>query len=386
MVTGRIRTVGILVVLSIALVSSTALAQDLMALGRQEYEAAKKEYNLGHFEKALEHFETSYRLTAAPELLYNLALVNRDLFQRTRKLEYLVEAIARFHSYLENSKSTQDPKRRATIEAELKGAEDLLAHERAARASGEEALAVGEDFLKQGRIDDATAQLEQYERSAGKERSGVTRAWMLRASIAAAKHDEAGAADAYAHALTLSRSIPPPSDERAKVLFDQARAQLGDSQPLSVEHTPPPSIKAGSPVELVFTPKWDSMHLVASMRVAYRLVGSKAFSTLPPQAPGKIALPRSFTMAVPPGARIEYYGEALDAHEAVLEHLGTEAAPFAIQVQEKPKPSIAKKWWFWTAMVGVAAVAATGVALGVTLSQPPPPTDVPIHTGLTGLR
>src|SRR5581483_7094508 len=103
-------------------------------MARQEYEAAKKEYNLGHLEKALEHFEASYRLTGAPELLYNMALVNRDLFQRTRKLEYLDEAIARFHTYLDNQKSTRDPKRRATIEEEMKAAEDLLAHERAARA------------------------------------------------------------------------------------------------------------------------------------------------------------------------------------------------------------------------------------------------------------
>ena len=373
---------GALCVALLVLSAAPAFAQqDLMALGRQEYETAKKEYNLGHFDKALEHFEASYRLTAAPELLYNLALVNRDLFQRTRKLEYLEDAISRFHTYLDNKKSTQDPKRRATIEGELKSAEDELAHERASRAKGEEALAVGEDFLKQGRIDDANAQLEQYLRNPRNERAGVTRAWLLRAGIALAKKDQAGATDAYAHALTLDHSITPPTEAKANLAFMKAGEQLGESQPLSVEHTPPASIKAGQPVELVFTPKWDLMHQVTSLRIGYRLAGGKAFSMFTAQ-PGRVALPRPFTLAIPPGARVEYYAEGLDAHEAVLEHVGTDTAPFAIQVQEKTKPSVAKKWWFWTAMVGVAAAAATGVALGVTLTQPPPPTNVPIHISL----
>jgi tetratricopeptide (TPR) repeat protein len=376
------KVIGIVVGLSLLLASAAQAQQDLMALGRQEYETAKKEYNLGHFDKALEHFEASYRLTAAPELLYNLALVNRDLFQRTRKLEFLEDAISRFHTYLDNKKSTQDPKRRATIEGELKSAEDQLAHERASRAKGEEALAVGEDFLKQGRIDDATAQLDQYERHPGNERAGVARAWVLRAGIALAKKDQAAATNAYAHALELDHSITPPTEAKANLAFMKAGEMLGESQPLTVEHTPPASIKAGQPVELVFTPKWDQLHEVASLRIGYRLAGGKAFSMFSAQ-PGKVALPRPFTLAIPPGARVEYYAEALDAHDAVLEHVGTEAAPFAIQVQEKAKPSIAKKGWFWATMVGVAAVAATGIALGVTLSQPPPPVDVPIHTGLS---
>jgi hypothetical protein len=101
-----------------------------------------------------------------------------------------------------------------------------------------------------------------------------------------------------------------------------------------------------------------------------------------PAPAGKIALPRAFTMNVPPGSRIEYFATALGENDAALEHLGTESLPFAIQVEAAKAPSVAKKWWFWTAMAGVAAVAATGIALGVTLSQPPPPVTVPIHTGL----
>jgi len=373
------------ILVAVVLLAPLARAQqpDLMTLGKQEFETAKKEFNLGHYEKALEHFETSYRLTALPELLYNLGVVNRALFDRTRKTEYLDAAIERFKTYLANPRSTQDPARRASIEKELKEAEDLLAREKAARAKGEEALALGEEFLSQGRTDDAKAQLDSYLRAPGNERGGVARAQLLAAGIALKQNDPPGARQAYARALELDRSIPPPADPAAKAVYDEARAQAGES-PLAVAHTPPASIKAGAPVELGFTVQNDKQQLVRGLRVSYRLGGGKAFSTLPPQAPQpgvtKIALPRAFTMNVPPGARIEYYATALGENDAALEHIGSESLPFALQVEALKGPSVAKKWWFWTAMVAVAGAVATGIALGVTLTQPPPPTDVPIRT------
>jgi hypothetical protein len=126
----------------------------------------------------------------------------------------------------------------------------------------------------------------------------------------------------------------------------------------------------------------DKLGLVRGLRVGYRLGGGRAFSTLSSQPPGRIALPRGFTISVPPGARIEYFATALGDNDAALEHVGSESLPFGLQVEAPKGPSVAKKWWFWTAMAGVAAVAATGIALGVTLSQPPPPTNIPIHTAL----
>ena len=370
------------------LLSAVARAQqpDLLTLGKQEFETAKKEFNLGHYEKALEHFETSYRLTALPELLYNLGVVNRQLFERTRKPEYLEQAIERFKTYLANPRSTADPARRASIEKELQESEDLLAKDKQARAKGEAALGLGEEFLAQGRVDDAKAQLESYLRAPGNERAGMVRANFLAAGIALKQKDPSAAQQAFARALELDRAVAPPADAEAHKLFDAARTQLGEGAALSVSHTPPASVKAGAPIELRFVVQNDKLSLVSGVRVYYRLGGGKAFSALAPQPAGpgapKIALPRAFTMSVPPGALIEYFATALGENDAALEHIGSDALPFALQVEAQKGPSVAKKWWFWTAMTVAAGAVATGIALGVTLSQPPPPTDVPIHTGI----
>jgi tetratricopeptide (TPR) repeat protein len=370
------------------LFSALAHAQqpDLMTLGKQEFETAKKEFNLGHYDKALEHFETSYRLTALPELLYNLGVVNRHLFERSRKPEYLEQAIERFKTYLANPRSTADPVRRVSVEKELKDVEDLLARDKAARAKGEAALGLGEEFLSQGRVDDAKARLESYLRAPDNERAGVVRASLLAAAIALKQHDAPGAQQAFARALELDRAVQPPAEPEAHKLFEAARAQLGEGAALSVSHTPPASVKAGAPIELRFVVQNDKLALVSGVRVHYRLGGGKAFSALPlqPAGPGspKIALPRAFTMSVPPGARIEYFATGVGENDAALEHIGSDALPFALQVEAQKGPSVAKKWWFWTAMTVAAGAVATGIALSVTLTQPPPPTDIPIRTGL----
>src|SRR5262245_47778670 len=85
-------------------------APDLPPVARQEFDLAEKELNLGHLEKSLEHFETCYRLTAKPAILYNLGYVNRQLFERSRKMAYLEQAIERFKGFLQNTAGTTDPK------------------------------------------------------------------------------------------------------------------------------------------------------------------------------------------------------------------------------------------------------------------------------------
>jgi tetratricopeptide (TPR) repeat protein len=362
--------------------AANAQQPDLMVLGKQEYEAAKKEFALGHYEKALEHFETAYRLTALPELLYNLGVVQRQIFERTRQPENLEQAIARFKSYLGDSRSTQNPARRTSIEKELREAEERLAHEKAMRAKGEEALAVGEEFLQGGRVEDAQAQVDTYLRVPGNERAGVARAARLSAAIATKHGDATQAQEAWVRALELERSAAPPAEPEARQAYDAARTRLGDTPPLRVAHTPPPSAKAGAPVDLSFVTQNDPLGLVRGVRLSYRVSGSKAFSTLPVAPAGKIALPHLFTQGVPAGSRIEYFAVALDANDAVLEHVGSDSLPFGVQIEMPRGPGVAKKWWFWTTLAAATAVVAGGVALGVVLSQPSPPIDVPFHTGI----
>src|SRR5207237_2517446 len=152
---------------------------------------------------ALAHWETSYRLTSKPALLYNLGYCNKRLYERTRRLDYLEQAIERLRAYLDTTKAAADPKTlgvRAKAEQELKQAESELTREKASRANGDETLGVGEELLRKGRIDEARAQLERYEHTPNNERPGVVRALLLRAGVEAAQGNAEAAVHAYAAA------------------------------------------------------------------------------------------------------------------------------------------------------------------------------------------
>ena len=60
-----------------------------------------------------------------------------------------------------------------------------------------------------------------------------------------------------------------------------------------------------------------------------------------------------------------------------VEPAHTEAA---VTAEAPRKTPVYKKWWFWTAIVGAAAVVAVGVGLGVALSSAP---SAPANTGAT---
>jgi tetratricopeptide (TPR) repeat protein len=377
----------LLLALLVPVLARAQATVDLTQLGKQEFEAGQKEFNLGHFEKALEHFESSYRLTNRPALLFNLGYVLKQLFERTRKIEYAEKAIDRFGAYLKETRGADDPqsvKQRERVEHELAAVTDELAKERAARAQGEETLQLGEELLAKGKIAEARAQLERFEKSPGNERSGVARSLVLRGGILIAEGDTPGAIEAYGRALSLDRSVAQPADapEVAKNAFSEAQKRVGPVPPVGALHTPPGSVKPGAPLELSFTLASDPMHVVAGLQLFYR-AGSGAFSSLPLQPVGKVALPRVFTGALLPGVHIEYFANVVDANGAILQHLGSVALPYAVQVEMPRPPGIAKKGWFWGVMAGVAAVAATGIALGVYYSQPAPATRVPVNLGVT---
>jgi tetratricopeptide (TPR) repeat protein len=57
------------------------------------------------------------------------------------------------------------------------------------------------------------------------------------------------------------------------------------------------------------------------------------------------------------------------------------SAPSPAAVSRKP---VVRRWWFWTALGGAAAVAATGITLGVVLGTPHETRLPPIVCGTTG--
>ncbi len=237
---------------------------------------------------------------------------------------------------------------------------------------------------EQGKLDDARAQLERFDKTPGNERPGVARALVLRGGIAIAGGELAAGGEAYARALSLDHSaaLLEGAPDAARAAFADAQKRVGQSPPVSATHAPPGSLKPGAPVELGFALISDPAHVVAGIQLFYR-AGAGAFSTLPLQPVGKVALPRAFTAALLPGTRIDYFANVVDGNGAILQHLGSVPLPFSVQVEQLRPPSVAKKGWFWGVMVGVAAVAATGIALGIVYSQPAPPTNVPINLGVT---
>jgi hypothetical protein len=346
--------------LLILLLALPAAAQpaDLTALGVREFNLGNSEFNLGHYEKALEHFETSYRLTGRAALLYNIGVVEKALYDRTHIIEHLERAIERWRNLISSTANDNDPKL-AVLKLRViehgKAAVAELQRVRSERARGEAALELGEELLKQGKPDEASAQLDKFVSTPGNERPGLVRAWKLRASIAVARSDAAGEAEAVAAAASLDK--------------------------LSVGHTPQGSLKPGAPVALTFAVESDPAHLVAGVIVHYRS-GTGAFSVLPTTRVGRINLPLMFSSALRPGQKVEYFADVVDEHGAFLQHLGTADLPFAVVVETPRGPGVAKKWWFWTLTGVVVAGAAVGIGLGVHYSQPAPPLSVPIHTAI----
>ena len=61
------------------------------------------------------------------------------------------------------------------------------------------------------------------------------------------------------------------------------------------------------------------------------------------------------------------------------------APPLAVAAPAPPpRKPLARRWWFWTALGGAAAVAATGITLGVVFGSPHEARLPPIVCGTTG--
>ena len=106
----RVVTVALMsVAVEAAAQEAPAKPVDPLAAGREEFMLGEKELNLGHYEESLKHFEASYRLTSKPALLFNLGYVNRKLFERSKNIAHLEEAVERLRSFVDVTKSATDP-------------------------------------------------------------------------------------------------------------------------------------------------------------------------------------------------------------------------------------------------------------------------------------
>jgi hypothetical protein len=379
---------NILLALLIAAPAFAQPAPDLVALGRREFDAGRADFNLGHYDTALNHFEAAYRLSARPSLLYNLGVTRRRLFDRNRDLDQLTRSVEHFQAFLAAPEIT-DAAARARAEVDLKEAEQVLAAERAARARGDEILRLATAELAAGRLDAAESQLARFT-AQPHERTETVRIHLVRGLIAAARNDEVAATRAFLAALSLDRAARLGSgvtpDTVAGKAFAAARAKAAEQPVVNVAHTPPGALRAGAPrLTITFSLPSDPAQVVAGVDVYYR-AGSGAFARLPRAtlAVGqetRVDLPADFVRSLQPGGKVEYYVEVADATNGTLQHLGTAALPFVVDIGAPKKPLL-KNAAFWGGIGAAAAVVATGIALGVVYGSPPPSTGVTIRLSL----
>lgn len=99
----------------------------------------------------------------------------------------------------------------------------------------------------------------------------------------------------------------------------------------------------------------------------------------------------TFLKRVPPGD--ERVPEVIRARDG-CEHAPALTAPPPVAIVATPAPSppsptaarkpLARRWWFWTALGGAAAITAAGITLGMVLGAPHETRLPPIVCGTTG--
>src|SRR5690242_16110109 len=104
------RWVWLLVLLG--LLGSPALAGDNKQVAKGLFESGLRQYNLGHFERALSDFESAYQTVPDPVFLFNVGQCNRML-GRTQ------EALLAYRAYLREAPKAPNREEVDRLRAEL---------------------------------------------------------------------------------------------------------------------------------------------------------------------------------------------------------------------------------------------------------------------------
>jgi tetratricopeptide (TPR) repeat protein len=130
---------------ALALVAILSLAAPVSAApvdtkgASRHYKKGLTEYNLGHFDAAVEEFEQAYALNPQPILLYNIAQSHRQLGHHERALFF-------YRRYLEGA---PEAKNRVDIEARMRELEESLKRENDVRTQPPPAPAAPQPVIVQ---------------------------------------------------------------------------------------------------------------------------------------------------------------------------------------------------------------------------------------------
>ncbi len=130
---------------------------------------------------------------------------------------------------------------------------------------------------------------------------------------------------------------------------------------------PPSKPTGGQPIPFSYRVR-DPRSVVAVVRVLYRRMGDKEYSSLPlkQQSNGDWtgAIPASWT-ANKSGFAMEYFVSTLDADDAPLLEMGAAAKPLVLPVLagQVSTSKFYKTWWFWSLVAVVAVSSGTAAYL-----------------------
>lgn len=214
----------------------------------------------------------------------------------------------------------------------------------------------------------AVVELQALDRTMDRDLLSRTKLYVAMCYLGLADKPKAKAAIDALLDLEPDFNLPPFSSPVVRGFFDETKAQHV-VVPL-LEHAPPLEVESLAGMTFVVTAK--RMRPGYTMKLKYRLAANAPFSELDIAergTPGRFEarLPGAF-IDVETSKVLQYFF-VVDAPSGPLAYLRSEKSPFEVPVippKQVAKEPVHKQWWFWTALIGGAAVVA-GVATGAAV-------------------
>jgi tetratricopeptide (TPR) repeat protein len=358
---------------------------------KQEFNAGNVAYNLGKYPDAVAHFEKAYALSRLPEILFNLGQCYRKLWEAEGKSELGRRALHYYGALVREAPTSRVRADADQFIAELEPAVVAAeARERQGRidaARGAEALRLAQSFLTGGQVQDAATVLDRLLKSPDNGPEVLAEAYLLRGRAAARLGDLLGAEGHFRRALELRPAAELNDGQGNENAAFEAAKRTATGSGLRLVQAPLGEVPPDRAARVDLRVEGDSERMVVALELGYRSAQAGAFLTTRAKPSEVLAVPGA---ALPPGARVDYYVRALDAHGGVLAESGTPTLPFRLQVAAPgagaaggaqargPKPWYGR-WWVWTIVGAVALGAGAATYAGTrrdnvtTYNTPTPP-------------
>ncbi len=272
-------------------------------------------YNLGKYSEAIADFEQAYALSRLPEILFNLGQCYRKQWDAEKKSALGRRALHYYETLVREAPTSRVRPDAEQFIAELApavaAAESRERQGLIAAARGADALRLAQTSFTAGQLQEAGAILDRLLREPDNGRELLAEAYLLRGRVAAASGDLLGAEVQFRRALELRPSAEIADPRGQEVAALEAARKTVPPGGLRLVQTPLGELPARQPAALAVKVEGDGEKLVSTLELGYRQGEAGAFLTSRATPPAPLVIPEA---ALPPGARVDYYVRALDAH------------------------------------------------------------------------